>query len=270
MVGVLDEFARAGHQLLVFTEDRSAQRHFSTLHATLWDLETLRQAKPISSEDTAVSAEPIPAVQTTKTRIIRKTYDGHSTPVLRLATISVPDPGTSHHGTEEGDLQQDDVFYLTESSSCSDFPVLGADTCTLFSQIQIYVIGDLLAADAGEVARQLDRERITPETVQLWQVHMGLMCHVPNLTLEDAQILAANGIDSPEDWFDVDIDALLQSIEAFLRTESGRRFSHARDRYRRSQLGRWRTGARRYRDRWQRASRRYSGWQTRRSHRSVG
>ena len=35
MVGVLDEFARAGHQLLVFTEDRDAHRRFSTLSARL-------------------------------------------------------------------------------------------------------------------------------------------------------------------------------------------------------------------------------------------
>ena len=50
MVGVLDEFARAGHQLLVFTEDRDAERRFSTLSARLFDLEALRQTKTHRTE----------------------------------------------------------------------------------------------------------------------------------------------------------------------------------------------------------------------------
>ena len=259
MAGVLDEFARAGHQLLVFTEDRDAQRRFATLSATLFDLEALRQAKTTHSKATSTFApEPFPTVQKTNTRIIRETYDGHSTPVLRLATVN----------TGDADSQQDDVFYLTEKSSFSDFPVLAAETSSLFNRINIHTIGDLLAADATETANRLDHEGITFETVELWQIHMGLMCHIPNLTLDDAQVLAASGIDSPEDLFDADIDALLRSIEDFFRSDHGRRFSHSRSRYSQSRLSSWRGSARHYRDRWQRSSRRYSAWQSRRSRRS--
>ena len=261
MVGVLDEFARAGHQLLIFTEDRDARRRFSTLSATLFELETLRQAKPMPQVAATTTPEPTPTVQTTSTRIIRETYDGDSTPVLRLAT---------GNGTFDTDQPQDEVFFLSENSSFSDFPVLAANTSALFSRIGIHSIGDLLAADATETAQQLDHEGISFETVQLWQIHMGLMCHVPNLTLDDAQVLAASGIDSPDDLFDADLDALLRSIEDFLRSDSGRRFSHSRSHYSRSQLGSWQTGSRNYRDRWQRSSRRYSDWQSRRSRRSNG
>ncbi len=266
MVGVLDEFARAGHQLLVLTEDRDAQRRFSTLSATIFDLETLRQAKPAPTVSAIITPEPSHTVQKTNTRIIRETYDGHSTPVLRLATVNGAGNDVGN-GTGGSDSQQDELFYLTESSSFGDFPVLGADTSTLFSRIGIQAIGDLLAAEASEIARQLDREGITVDTVQLWQIHMGLMCHVPNLTLDDAQVLAANGIDSPEDLFDADIDVLLRSIEDFLRTDRGSRFRHSHDHYSRSRLNNWRTGARHYRDRWQRSSRRYSGWRLRSSRR---
>ena len=258
MVGVLEEFAKAGHQLLVFTEDRDAQRRFSTLSAKLFDLESLRQTKTRPTVKPTYVPEPTPTVQKNNTRIIRETYDGHSTPVLRLATVNT---------TGEGDSQQDDVFYLTENSSFNDFPVLAADTSVLFSRINIQTIGDLLTADAEETARLLDHQGITSETVELWQIHMGLMCHLPNVTLDDAQVLAAAGIESPEDLFDVDIDALMRSIEDFFRSDHGRRFSHARNRYGSSQLSRWRSGARQYRDRWQRSSRRYSGWQARRSRR---
>ena len=258
MVGVLEEFAKAGHQLLVFTEDRDAQRRFSTLSAKLFDLESLRQTKTVPTAKPTYVPEQAPTVQKTNTRIIRETYDGHSTPVLRLATVNT---------TGEGDSQQDDVFYLTENSSFNDFPVLAADTSELFSRINIQTIGDLLTADAEETARLLDHQGITSETVELWQIHMGLMCHLPNVTLDDAQVLAAAGIESPEDFFDADIDVLMRSIEDFFRSDHGRRFSHSRNRYGRSQLSRWRSGARQYRDRWQRSSRRYSGWQSRRSRR---
>ncbi len=257
MVGVLDEFARAGHQILVFTEDRDAKRRFSTLSATVFDLEDLRQTevpRPTSTPTQQFS----PTIQKTNTRIIRETYDGHSTPVLRLATAN---------GVDEGDSQQDDLFYLTEDSSFGDFPVLGADTRRLFSQIGIHTIGDLLVADSSDIARQLGREGINTDTVELWQIHIGLMCHVPNLTLDDAQVLAAGGIDSPDDLFDADIDALLQSIENFLRNDRSHRFERSHNRFSRSRLSNWRTGARNYRDRWQRSSRQYSNWKSRSSRR---
>ena len=256
MAGVLDEFARAGHQLLLFTENREAQRRFSTLGTKLFDLEALRQEKPAYATNPSPS-ESMPVLQTTNTRIVRETFDGHSTPVLRL-------------NTGEGDAQQDDVFYLTENSSFDEFPVLGSETSQAFSRLSIHTVGDLLTANAEEIAHQIDRESISWETVQLWQIHTSLMCHVPNLTLDDAQILAASGIDSPEDLFDADLDNLLRSIHEFLRSDQGRRFESASERYGQSRLGYWRKGARRYRNRWQRSSRRYSDWRSRSSRRRTG
>jgi len=253
MVGVLDEFARAGHQLLTFTEDREARRRFAINNAALFDLEQLRKTSYVAPS-APITTESTPTVQITNTRIIRETYDGHSTPVLKLASV-------------EGDSKQDDLFYLTEASSINDFPVLGADTSAVFSRINIHSILDLLVADAAEVARQLGCANIETETVRLWQIHMGLMSHIPNLTLDDAQVLAAGGIHSPEDLFDADIEALLQSIEAFLSSDQGRRFAQARQRYSRSRLSGLRSSARRYRDRWQRARSRYSSWSSSRSSR---
>ncbi len=253
MVGVLDQFARAGHQLLIFTEDREARQRFSTRSAAIFDLEQLQKAKTVTPTTPPVT-KTTPKVQTTNTRIIRETYDGHTTPVLKLASVS-------------GDSNQEDLFYLTEDSSFNDFPVLGADTHTLFSRISIHAVRDLLAADASNVARQLNLSNIQTETVRLWQIHMGLMCHIPNLTLDDAQVLAAAGINSPDDLFDADTDinALLRSIEAFLNSDQGRRFAKTRQRYSHSRLSGWQSSARRYRDRWQRSRSRYSGWTTRRS-----
>ncbi len=244
MLGVLDEFARAGHQLLVFTEDRDVSRRAATIHVAKFEIDALRQV----ASHQVVTPEPIEApatIQTTNTRIVRESYDGHTTPALRLATVGA-------------DAQQEDVFFLSEGASFSEFPVLGAETTVLFRRINIHSVGDLLAAEAATIAAQLGREEVTAHTVVLWQIHMALMCHVPNLTLDDAQILAANDIHSPADLFEVDIQALQYRIESFLSSERARRFQRASSRYSRTQLGEWRDGARRYRSQWNGARHRYS------------
>ncbi len=250
MLGVLDEFARAGHQVLVFTEDREVSRRAATIHVTKFEIETLRQA----ANQRIATPEPIevPAtIQTTNTRVVRESYDGHTTPSIRLATFG-------------GDTQQEDIFYLSETASVSEFPVLGADTTLLFRQIDIHSVGDLLAAEASTIAAQLGREEVTADTVVLWQIHMALMCHVPNLTLDDAQILAANGIRSPADLFEVELQTLQNRIDSFFLSDRAGRFQRGRSRYTRSQLGEWSDGARRYRRQWDNAQHRYStAWRER-------
>ena len=259
MVGVLDEFARAGHQVFVFTEDRNVTRRCSTLNIAVFDLESLRQLKTtptVSTKSIEVPVEVPTKVQTTNTRIVRQSFDGQASPTLRLAPI-------------EGELSETDVFYLTENSSFSDFPVLGADTNLLFSRVSIHSVGDLLAIDAATLADRLGRQGITTDTVELWQIHMALMCYVPECTLDDAQILAANGIDSPADLFEVDIDSLQGRIAAFLSSDRGSRFNRLNGRFTASRLGEFRRGARRYRDRWNRSRSRYSNWGSRRSRRDY-
>jgi len=242
MAGVLEEFSRAGHQLLVFTEDRDAQRKFSSLGSQVFDLETLRRNR-VASIVTPPEPKPNRSTRvqsTTSTRIIRKTTDGHHSPSVRLATST------------------GDVFYLTESSLIGEFPVLGNETSELFNQIGIRTVEDLLSADANEVAHKLSRREIRPETVVLWQTHMGLMCFVPDLTLLDAQILESCAIGSPDDLFELDAEELLARIEVFLNSKRGRRFASSRSRYNGSRFAGWKSGSRRNQDRWNRSRSRYT------------
>lgn len=255
MLGVLDEFARAGHQVFVFTEDREVSRRCATLNVAMFDLDALRQTK-VEPQIVQPPVEAPVTVQTTNTRIVRQTNDGLSTPTLRLAPV-------------EGNLNDQDEFYLTEHSNFDEFPLLGSETTRIFSNLEIHTVADLLAVDATDFATRLRRSGIHAETVELWQIHMALMCYVPNLTLDDAQVLAANGVDSPADLFDVDIDALLHRIESFMRSEHAYRFQRSSGRYSRNRLSGWRSGARRYQDRWQRNRNRYSGWSGRRSRRTF-
>jgi len=240
MAGVLEEFARAGHQLLVFTEDRDAQRRFSSLGTQIFDLESLRR-KRVTPVATAPEIIAKTTTRTkTNTRIVRKMADGQHAPAVRLAS--------SIGGSGSGD-----VYYLTESSPMSEFPVLGNETGDLFRRIDIRTVEDLLTADAHDVSRKLGRREIRPETVVLWQTHMRLMCFVPDLTLLDAQLLEACGIGSPDELFDLDAEVLLKRITTFLDSNRGRRFDSSRSRTNSSRTSGWIAGSRRNRDRWNRS-----------------
>ncbi|MCG8448955.1 MAG: DUF4332 domain-containing protein, partial [Pirellulales bacterium] len=211
MAGILDDFACAGHQLLVFTEDHEARRRFASFGTAVFALEELHENRSeVARATTLAVANPVDSPAklevTTGTRVVRKSLDGRTAPILRIAKL-------------EGDGDRKDVFYLNESSSWEEFPVLGSETAALFALVDIHSVGDLLAADPTEIARQLCQPDIQCDTVQLWQSHMGLMCHVPELTLHDAQLLTIAGIFSPEQLMDVDLEALSESIEKSLATE---------------------------------------------------
>ena len=200
MAGVLDEFARAGHQVLVFSEDFTARRTLQSLSCRVFDLEQARQEGRSPEQR-----------QTTK---------------LLLASSHTP-----------GDMEA--VFYLSAASSMDAFPVLGDETQAVFARLGILTVADLLAADPADVSGRLKRSDVYPETVSLWQSHMSLLCHVPELTLNDAQLLTACGISSPRELREANGDALHSAVESFLDSTPGRQQITARHRYNRARIGEW-------------------------------
>ena len=220
MAGLLAEFARAGHQILVFTEDLDALRRFESLNSHVLDVARLRRQPPTTAEP---QRETI-TTETTFTRVVRETEDGERTPVLQFRT---------------DDATAEPQFYLTEGSSLAEFPVLGSDTTGAFGKIGIMNVGQLLAADAATVAEQLDRKQITAETVGLWQAHMRLMTSIAGLTLNDAQVLAACGIRSLADLRQAVPIELEATIRDFLRSERGHRFAGSLARFNASQIREW-------------------------------
>lgn len=245
MVGVLHEFARQGRQVVLFTEDREAARRFQSLGNEVRDLDSLRReirpaVAPIVAPVTVEPPEPAPAT----VKIVRETV-GERKPQLRIA------------GEWAQDEDDRDVFFLTREAAIADFPVLGNDTAKIFAELNIATVEDLLAADADDVAARLAREGLTPEAVRLWQTHMSLMCFVPHVSLNDAQVLAANEIASPESLYAVDVRLLADSIERFVSSERGRRFAALRSRYVRDALAETQKLARTQRENWALAKPRY-------------
>jgi hypothetical protein len=217
MAGVLAEFSRTGHQVIVFTEDLDALRRFESLNASTFDLASLRRQ---------VTPEPKAEVTTSETftRVVRETEDGVRTPVLQFRVAG---------GNSEPQ------YYLTEESSLAEFPVLGSGTTEAFSKIKIVSVGQLLAADSGAIAVQLNRKEITADTVALWQSHMRLMCSVPGLTLNDAQVLTACGIRSFTQLRDVVPIELEATIREFLKSDRGQRFAGSASHFNASQIREW-------------------------------
>lgn len=218
MAGVLEEFARAGHQVLVFTENPHAKRTLQTLGVRYFDLEAV---PPV----TAVRSKPA-ITTTTTTRLVRETLDGRQSPGLRIA---------SGHG--DGDIEA--VFYLSKASSLSEFPVLGSQTATIFANLSIHTVSQLLEADAETIALRLDRPGIDATTVALWQSHMLLLCEVPELTLNDAQLLTACGIMSPHDLRHARTEDLWAAVSSFLKSDASGRYANSKKRYTRRRMGDW-------------------------------
>lgn len=246
MAGVLHEFADQGRQVILFTEDQEAKRRFESLGDEVRDIDSLRrEGRIVAPSPAPVVEEPAPeAVGTVK--IVRETV-GERKPQLRIAGEWSPDD------------DEQEVFFLSRTGSIADFPVLGNDTAKIFGELKIATVEDLLAADAEDVAARLNRPGVTAEAVRLWQTHMSLMCFVPGVSLNDAQVLAANEIGSPEALFAIDVRLLSESIEQFLSSDRGRRFAALRSRYTRDQLAEVQKLARTQRENWLLAKKKY-GW----------
>jgi uncharacterized protein YhaN len=221
MAGVLDEFARQGRQVIVVTENREAARRFEGLGVEIRNIDDLRRSEAAARAPaplSVVAASETPQPAPTTVRLVRETV-GERIPQLRVA------------GDWRTSENEQEMHFLTTDASTADFPVLGNDTAAAFASLGIHTIGELLAAEAKSVATALKRANVSAETVRLWQTHMALMCFVPGVTLNDAQVLAANQVSSIETLLGSDVRLLAQSIERFLNTERGRRFAPLRERY---------------------------------------
>lgn len=233
MVGVLANFAAAGRQVVIFTEDGEAARRFQSLGVTTLDVQQQRSRKT-TPEPTPVVAPTGEEVSTT--RIVRETV-AQGSPQLRVT------------GSWSTDLDPA-VFYLTEDAPIDEFPVLGESTARTFGRLEIRTVGDLLQADPQQVAARLDRAEVTAAVVALWQTHMRLMCFVPGVSLNDAQLLATCGVATPGELADVDVDAFAAAVAEFLASPRGGRFAGAAKRYSRSQFHTWSRAAADNRQRW--------------------
>jgi len=114
-------------------------------------------------------------------------------------------------------------FHLEPTSRVEAAPSIGPAMAKRIEAIGIASVGQLVAADADRIARQLGRASVTGRIVREWQQQAGLVCRIPELRGHDAQILVACGITTPEALAMQAPDTLAAQAVEFARSKTGKR-----------------------------------------------
>ncbi|MCH2118794.1 MAG: hypothetical protein MK161_13965 [Pirellulales bacterium] len=214
---VLENFARAGNQVLVFTNRTDAANRFRSGSQTVIEMRQLYCAS-----DTDVELLP------------------NENPREKPVSPKVDDRFEDEPG-----------FLLGIDHPIARFPALGRKTDSAFTAIDIHTVGDLIGADPAKVADKLAIDGITTEIVRLWQTHQVFMCFIPNVTLYDAQLMTGIGANTPDYFINLKADLLLERIESFLNSKRGKRLAARGLDFHPELAHQWIQGVRKYRSRWQ-------------------
>ncbi len=102
-------------------------------------------------------------------------------------------------------------------------PSIGPKTAARFEKIDILTISDLLAADPGAAATNLNVRYIKAETIADWQDQTRLLLDAPGLRVLDSQILIGVGIRSVDDLAKASATRIFKAATRFLDTPQGAR-----------------------------------------------
>ena len=115
-------------------------------------------------------------------------------------------------------------FYLDLSSPVVDAPTIGPKMAERLESVRIKTIGDLLAAESGDLAQALGEKSITAATVDAWKSQSMLVCRIPNLRGQDAQLLVAAGYSTAESIANASKDTLVEAIARVASTRQGLKY----------------------------------------------
>ena len=115
-------------------------------------------------------------------------------------------------------------FYLDLSSPVVDAPTIGPKMAEKLESIRVKTIGDMLAAESGDIVRAIGEKAVTPATVDMWKSQSMLVCRIPNLRGQDAQLLVAAGYSTAESIADASGESLYESIARVAGTKQGLRY----------------------------------------------
>ncbi|MFM8263460.1 MAG: DUF4332 domain-containing protein [Pirellula sp.] len=115
-------------------------------------------------------------------------------------------------------------FYLDLASPVVDAPTIGPKMAQKLEAIRVKTIGDLLAGDSGDIAEAIGEKAVTPDTVETWKSQSMLVCRVPNLRGQDAQLLVAAGYRTAESIAEASGDSLYEAIARVASTKQGLRY----------------------------------------------
>lgn len=115
-------------------------------------------------------------------------------------------------------------FHLELSSPVADAPTIGVRMAERLKTVSVATVGDLIAADASAIAAALKDKNVTTDSVLQWQQQAMLVCRIPNLKGQDAQLLVAAGYNTAELVASADADSLYHAVNQVATSRSGQRF----------------------------------------------
>jgi len=115
-------------------------------------------------------------------------------------------------------------FYLDLASPVVDAPTIGPKMAQKLESIRVKTIGDLLAGDSGDIAAAIGEKVVTADTVETWKSQSMLVCRVPNLRGQDAQLLVAAGYRTAESIAEASGDSLYEAIARVASSKQGLRY----------------------------------------------
>jgi hypothetical protein len=115
-------------------------------------------------------------------------------------------------------------FYLELDANVVDAPSIGPRMAEHLEAFGVYTVRDLLNSSPEIIAEQLNKRRVTSETVVAWQHQARLVCQIPNLRGHDAQLLVAAEIYEPSELAARAPGVLLDVILEVALSKEGQRY----------------------------------------------
>lgn len=112
-------------------------------------------------------------------------------------------------------------FHLGPNEPLGNAPSIGPKTAARFLDLGIATVGDLIIADPNATAVALNCRHIDADDVRDWQTQAKLVCQIPGINGQDAQILVACGFDDPQEIVEAEPDQLLSLIDEFIASAEG-------------------------------------------------
>ncbi|MEX0824859.1 MAG: DUF4332 domain-containing protein [Pirellulaceae bacterium] len=262
------QFADSGQQTIMLTSDRDVvervERHGGTIHSfdgqqrsTPRTLYAFRSRPSIESAQRPL--DPLNKLNRDLDTAWRETYGLHEGPesfqVLQDEKICEVDLGYS--SDRPVTRLYDDItttnrlaprspreatfspFFLTVDSPVEQAPSVDAVAAARLRTAGVTRVGQLLSADAADLASVLGLADVTDAAIRRWQREADLVCRVPQLRGFDARVLVGCGITDPKHLAAMHPGLLLEKVEAFLATDRGRRILRSGSSYELSRITSW-------------------------------
>jgi energy-coupling factor transporter ATP-binding protein EcfA2 len=135
-------------------------------------------------------------------------------------------------------------YYLEENSVIDQHPAIGSELSARCRKLGIAMIGDLLDVDPAWLANNLRIAGIDAGRIANWQSAAELLCSVRNLRPFDARVLVGAGVRSAAQLSAMNPTQLVDNVEAFLATETGRKILQTGNSFEHSRIRNWISAAR--------------------------